>query len=179
MVAGIRPRSARATASNGPKGRLQSCEKKGSANPMRARSCELATFPVPTDFIIPVGACGRATSRIWGRVVRCDLSAKAATFDRSSIATQHLELRLVTVAAEPDIELVCSNTKIEHRQVRQPLRQPRIDAQLSSRCIRHEPQHGLQQRKDRACRPSLRYVGSKVLDGETSFVALDRRIELR
>ena len=100
-------------------------------------------------------------------------------FWRERVATQHLELRFVTVAPEPDIELVCSNTKVEHRQVRQPLRQPRIDAQLSSRCIRDEPQHGLHQREDRACRPSLRYVGSEVLDGETSFVALDRRIELR
>src|SRR6266849_1203359 len=107
-----------------------------------------------------------------------ELGTETAALDRLRIALQHLKLRLPAVAPESDIEAVSADTKVEHGQVGQPLRQQRIYVKLSPRCVRHEPQHRLHQCEDRARRPGLRYIGPKILDRETRFVALDRRIEL-
>src|SRR5260370_32233725 len=57
-----------------------------------------------------------------------ELGTEAAALDRLRIALQHLKLRLLAVAPEPDIESVGADTKIEHRQIGQPRLQQTIEA---------------------------------------------------
>src|SRR4029077_7945845 len=55
------------------------------------------------------------------------LHSEAASHDRLGVALQHLKLRLIVVAPEPDIKSAAADVKIEQRQVREPLRQQRVD----------------------------------------------------
>src|SRR5262249_27779731 len=112
------------------------------------------------------------------RFRQLELRAEATALDGVGIALQYLEIRLTTVPPESDLKSLFADPKVRYGQIRQPLRQHRINAQLLPRRVRPEPEHRLHQCEDRACRPGLRYVGPKVLDGKIYFVTLGRRIEL-
>src|SRR5262249_17812384 len=59
------------------------------------------------------------------------------------------------------------------------MRQERGDVQLSPRRVRPESENRLQQCKDRACCPGLRYIGPEILDRKTPLITLNRRVQFR
>ena len=75
--------------------------------------------------------------------------------------------------------MLLSETKVEHGQIGQPGRQRGIHIQLAARRVRHEAQHRLQQREDRAGGPGLGHVGAKILNGKARFDAVGRRCRAR
>src|SRR6185437_16093569 len=60
----------------------------------------------------------------------------------------------------------------------QPLRQYRVEIELSPRCVRLVAEYRLKEGKHRARRPGLGNVGPEILDRKAFLITLDRRIKL-
>src|ERR1700722_10492183 len=105
------------------------------------------------------------------------MHTEAAFYDRLRIALQHLKLRLIAVAPEPDIKSVAADVKIEQRQGRQPRPPQRGGIQLSARRVRHDSQDRVHKREDRSGSPSLWHIRSEILHRKAIFVTLNRCVE--